>query len=490
MRVVCDNCGASYKIPDSKLTQKVNKATCRKCGNPIIISRPDAAPAPGPATDELADERTLITTPADLERQARSRTAVPVDDGSADPRPTQVSPDNTGAEMTVPREAASVLHEPAPPSGDAPTIASVEPAPPPPYTPAPAVPAIEPSRQMPGTLPPPGAAPPPPPPSATPQRVAAAYDAAAAGPPPPPPPRAADKAPYDPRGDLTFAALLALLGMGGALLNLVAAALAFSAIAAVGTFITVFGSAGAALVILTGGRGTRPASIVLGGAGGFFLATILGIGHFLAGGGLEGLTPEAPAALARTTPTPVAPPPPAPVPVPVPVPVVPPVEPVPPVEAVTPTPVAPPAAPIAPIAPKPAEPKPAEPKPIAPKPAEPKATPERIPPKPTETAKAKPPPAEEGGRTLPVSVIDTMMKSNKGVKICYIKENKASGEMPGNVKLKMTIQPSGSVSSARIPSGDWKGTDFDACLSAAAQAIDFPEFDGEALSMTYAFPNF
>ena len=83
-----------------------------------------------------------------------------------------------------------------------------------------------------------------------------------------------------------------------------------------------------------------------------------------------------------------------------------------------------------------------------------------------------------------------MMKSNKGVKICYIKENKTSGEMPSNVKLKMTIQPSGSVSSARIPSGDWKGTDFDSCLSAAAQSIDFPEFDGEALSMTYAFPNF
>ncbi len=462
MRVVCDNCGASYKIPDSKLTQKVNKATCRKCGNPIIISRPDAAPAQGPSTEELADERTLITTPADLERQARSRTAAPADDGSADPRPTQVSPDNSGAEMTVPREPVSMLDQAAPPSGDAPTIASVEPAPPPVYTPPPAIAA---SRQVPSALPPPTATPPAPLPSATPQRVAAAYDAAAAG---PPPPRFSDKPPYDPRGDLTFAALLALLGMGGALLNLVAAWLDFSAIASVGTFITVFGSAGAALVILTGGRGTRPASIVLGGTGGFFLAIILGVGHFLAGGGFA-----------------VVAPPTAPVPVPVPLPVAPPIEPPPPVEPlVAPAPV-PPAAPVAPVAPKPAETKP-----VATKPAEAKPTPERIPPKPTETAKAKPARAEEGGRTLPVSVIDTMMKSNKGVKICYIKENKTSGEMPSNVKLKMTIQPSGSVSSARIPSGDWKGTDFDSCLSAAAQSIDFPEFDGEALSMTYAFPNF
>ncbi|MSQ00890.1 MAG: hypothetical protein EXR71_03230 [Myxococcales bacterium] len=487
MRVVCDNCGASYKIPDSKLTQKVNKATCRKCGNPIIISRPDAAPAPGPSAEELADERTLISTPADLERQVRSRTAAPSDDGSADPRPTQISPDNSGAEMTVPRESASVLDEPPPPSGDAPTIASVEPAPPPAYTPARAAPAVAPSRQVVGTLPPPTAAPPPPPLSATPQRIAAAYDAAAAGPPPRPPPRSADKPPYDPRGDLTFAALLALLGMGGALLNLVSAALDFSAIGAVGTFITVFGSAGTVLVILTGGRGTRPASIVLGGAGGFFLATILGIAHFLACGGIAGIVADGPPALVRSTPTPVAVPPPTPVPVPVPVPRV---EPAPLVEpVVTPTPpAAPPAllsAPTAPIAfefP--------EPKPVAPKPAEPKRTPERIPAKPTEAARPKPPPAAEEGRTLPVSVIDTMMKTNKGVKICYIKENKASGEMPSNVRLKMTIQPSGSVSSAKIPSGDWKGTDFDSCLSAAAQAIVFPEFDGEALSMTYAFPNF
>ena len=32
MRVVCENCGATYKIPESKLVKEVNKATCRKCG--------------------------------------------------------------------------------------------------------------------------------------------------------------------------------------------------------------------------------------------------------------------------------------------------------------------------------------------------------------------------------------------------------------------------------------------------------------------------
>ncbi|GDX81544.1 hypothetical protein LBMAG42_33550 [Deltaproteobacteria bacterium] len=87
-------------------------------------------------------------------------------------------------------------------------------------------------------------------------------------------------------------------------------------------------------------------------------------------------------------------------------------------------------------------------------------------------------------------MIDTMMKSNKGVKICYIKEQKASGSLPNNVKVKLTIQPSGSVSSAKIPSGEYQGTDFDSCLSGAVKAITFPPFDGDPLSLTYAFPNF
>jgi hypothetical protein len=76
------------------------------------------------------------------------------------------------------------------------------------------------------------------------------------------------------------------------------------------------------------------------------------------------------------------------------------------------------------------------------------------------------------------------------VKLCYIKEQKASGDLPNNVKVKMTVQPSGAVSSAKIPSGDWKGTDFDSCLSSAVKAIAFPPFEGDPLTLTYAFPNF
>jgi len=55
MRVVCDSCGATYKIPDTKLVKDVNRATCRKCGHRMLIKKPDA-PAlgtyPSAATEE------------------------------------------------------------------------------------------------------------------------------------------------------------------------------------------------------------------------------------------------------------------------------------------------------------------------------------------------------------------------------------------------------------------------------------------------------
>lgn len=42
MKITCDKCGASYKIPEEKLTRDVSKATCKKCGEKIIIRKPGA----------------------------------------------------------------------------------------------------------------------------------------------------------------------------------------------------------------------------------------------------------------------------------------------------------------------------------------------------------------------------------------------------------------------------------------------------------------
>lgn len=64
MRVVCDNCGASYKIPDSKLTREVNRATCRKCGHQIVISRA-GEPERGEARP-LEAESTILNEPGEV----------------------------------------------------------------------------------------------------------------------------------------------------------------------------------------------------------------------------------------------------------------------------------------------------------------------------------------------------------------------------------------------------------------------------------------
>ena len=66
MKVVCDNCGAVYKVPDDKLVKPVNKATCRQCGHRMLIPRPrpDADP----------NERTLVTPVPPTPMSLRNRT--------------------------------------------------------------------------------------------------------------------------------------------------------------------------------------------------------------------------------------------------------------------------------------------------------------------------------------------------------------------------------------------------------------------------------
>ncbi len=86
------------------------------------------------------------------------------------------------------------------------------------------------------------------------------------------------------------------------------------------------------------------------------------------------------------------------------------------------------------------------------------------------------------------TVIDTMMRSNKAVKICFFNERNESGSLPSEVRVKLTIEPSGRVPSATVNSGKKAPrTAFDGCLSAAVQAISFPPFTGEPVTLTYPF---
>lgn len=117
MRVICDKCGASYKISDDRLTRDVNKATCRKCGEPIYIRRPGSEPVRSTeAPRATTEEDTKITSAADLERQARSRASsledalgengpdvtVPRTEGPPpDPSRATIAPGSMGQEATV-----------------------------------------------------------------------------------------------------------------------------------------------------------------------------------------------------------------------------------------------------------------------------------------------------------------------------------------------------------------------------------------------------
>jgi predicted Zn finger-like uncharacterized protein len=85
MRVVCDNCGAVYKIADSKLSKEVNRATCKRCGHKIIIYKPGSqaaedAAARGPedeAPAETDEERTVIKSVPELKKLVQSQQGVP-----------------------------------------------------------------------------------------------------------------------------------------------------------------------------------------------------------------------------------------------------------------------------------------------------------------------------------------------------------------------------------------------------------------------------
>ena len=89
--------------------------------------------------------------------------------------------------------------------------------------------------------------------------------------------------------------------------------------------------------------------------------------------------------------------------------------------------------------------------------------------------------------TLPLTVVDTMIRSNMSVKRCFFNEKQSSGEMPRRVNVKFTVLNSGRVSSARVTTEQYKGGTLDGCLGRAFKAIQFPPFQGEAKSMTYPF---
>lgn len=135
MRVVCDNCGASYKIPDSKLVKEVNHATCRKCGHRIVISRRegpntepgvgDGAPAGQSAQGGQGDGSLSSDAASTLINEGGGRAPMrpPMGFGGADEVPAAMgrAPAPEPREATVPRDSAFAASMSAR-GNDAPTL--------------------------------------------------------------------------------------------------------------------------------------------------------------------------------------------------------------------------------------------------------------------------------------------------------------------------------------------------------------------------------
>ncbi len=73
------------------------------------------------------------------------------------------------------------------------------------------------------------------------------------------------------------------------------------------------------------------------------------------------------------------------------------------------------------------------------------------------------------------------------VKRCFYDEKQASGTLPRRVNMVFTIQATGRVSTARVTTAEYRGSDFDACLSAAFRTLQFPGFDGAPYETGYQF---
>ena len=89
-----------------------------------------------------------------------------------------------------------------------------------------------------------------------------------------------------------------------------------------------------------------------------------------------------------------------------------------------------------------------------------------------------PPPTKKSGPPVPASVIDTIIRSNSGIKRCYLDEKTRSGTIPHEIDVSIIVEPHGGVSDARVTTQDWRFTDLGTCLSSALRSLIFPSFDG------------
>jgi outer membrane biosynthesis protein TonB len=528
MKVVCDNCRAVYKVPNEKLTKPVNKATCRQCGQRMLI------PQPRPGADP--EERTVVTavppTPAGApSRMEDDRPTAPIEDerdetlsgrnegdeiypGTPLPPGLSTGRDTLPADMSIDEGPSTAWVPPQPKEGEGPRIgarASASARAAPPRRGSPATPMAAPARpslsERPSPPAPVAALSPVPSLSPGPVLVASQPDIAV---------------PHDPFYDLAWALVGTICALVGTVLLSFLPLFNHWAVLWAGLALSFGGGATAILILATSKLGRQPAwtiaSVVFGsliaitaaaGLTGAQVMTVRVVEQGIDGINFaKGTGPSQPVdggpSLASVRPVPA-----------------PAVAPDPPVEeqagpsnpeeqaiaassageperapSVAEATAAPPPRSSAPEAPKPAPASSPKPSPApAPAPAAIAATKATAAPTPAPTKPAPAPapaasPAPAAAPAAPAAavsyeVIDILLRNNIGIKRCFVPLAQA-GTLPSRVDVKFTLQTTGKANAVSVAQSQYSGTEFEKCIQGAIAAIDFP-VGATSQKITYPF---
>lgn len=451
MRIICDNCGAQYKIPVQKLGKRVNRATCRRCGHHIVIHQEQHEP--DLEEDALVvhdDERTLVND------EPLPKTPAPIDSRPAEPVP---SPIGAGVQLVKPMGGLN-LPETLPEGPDDIDDRTVS---------SPLSDGIDPEKAL--------------------EKLAPKLRPAAVAKSKPKSKKTSASSNRIDMISIVGAAIFAMLGLtaaayGADVENPLAAmfglGIGFSSLFFI--ILTVLSSdfgATSSSKVLSFGLSIPIGFVVIGAV------SIYGFAQPSPPVEVENVMPapvektedamteveeeKEPSeedAVVEVAPTPVTPAVAEPV---VTQPTPPPSQPVTnytPPAVITQQTTPPPAPPVVvsePSAPPPI-PEP-EPEPIVPEPSTPPAA----------------------ANTIPESVIHTLLSSNSKVKRCFQTEYKENGTPPNNVPVNFMAAPDGKVLTAYIASGPFKGSSFETCLSAAIKSVSTPPFSGPPQQIAYTF---
>lgn len=447
MRVICDNCGAQYKIPAQKLVKEVNKATCRKCGHKMHIQRP--TPHPSPRSDN-GDAGGVVNAGLQAQRVLEEQPYVDEWDDEGPTRVRKFLQDGVEGDDDV-RPTAPGIH----PSLNTEPTQSMQ--------------AIQPPRPAPAA---------------------------------PAPMRS-----FDPTADMGWVTLGTLAAIAGALI--LSANLTDNAIQRfLGVMLSLGGSAIALSILFSGGRGIKKANLMLSAALSGILAIGGALAMDILHRGYDALYDQpvaaTPVAQPATTPAEAAPsdevedPETAPSDV------------LAGVDAEEPTPTPPvvepastPAAPTQSTSSAPRDNATASNSTRSTRSEDDEffdnlgsnsssssssgsSSNSRPAPAPEPAPEPEPPQSTASSVLLP-TVIDTMLRNNSRVKQCFQKEYLSSGTLPSSLPITFKVESSGNVSAMWTSANAYRDSELEGCLRTAIYSIQFPSFEGPTETKSYTF---